>query len=44
MTGFDWLDMSWVYMVLAKKGVSQEVIDRIERLYSDSISIVVVNI
>ena len=43
MAGFDWLDMSWVYMVLAKKGVSQEIINRIERLYSDSISVVVVN-
>ena len=31
MAGFDWLDMSWVYMVLAKKGVSQEIINRIER-------------
>ena len=43
MAGFDWLDMSWVYMVLAKKGVNQEVINRIKLLYSDSISVVVVN-
>ena len=26
MAGFDWLEMGWVYLVLAKKGVSQEVI------------------
>ena len=43
MAGFDWLDMSWVYMVLAKKGVDQEVINRIKLLYSESISVVVVN-
>ena len=35
--------MGWVYMVLARKGVCQEVIDRISRLYSDSTTTVVVN-
>ena len=43
MAGFDWLDMAWVYLVLAKKGVSQEVIDRIRRLYADSTTVVAVN-
>ena len=43
MAGFDWLDMSWVYFVLFKKGVSQEVITRIQRLYADSTTVVVIN-
>ena len=34
LAGFDWL---------AKKGVDEEVINRIRRLYADSISVVVVN-
>ena len=38
MAGFDWLSM-----VLAKKGVSQEIIDRIKRLYDDCTTTVVVN-
>ena len=43
MAGFDWLDMSWVYLVLAKKGASCEVIDRLKRLYTVSTTVVVVN-
>ena len=43
MARFDWLDMSWVYLVLAKKGVSSEVIDRLRRLYTVSTTVVVVN-
>ena len=43
LAGFDWLDMAWVYLVLARKGVSQEVISRIARIYSNSSTIVVVN-
>ena len=43
LAGFDWLVMAWVYLVLAKMGVSQEVIDRISNIYSDSISVVMVN-
>ena len=43
LAGFDWLDMGWVYLVLAKKGVCDEVIQRIQRLYAESISVVVVN-
>ena len=43
LAGFDWLAMAWVYMVLARKGVCEEVINRIRRLYADSTTIVVVN-
>ena len=43
LAGFDWLDRAWVYLVLAKKGVSQEAISRIARIYSNSSTIVVVN-
>ena len=35
MAGFDWLEMDWVYLVLAKEGVCQAVIERIKRLYAD---------
>ena len=43
MAGFDWLEMGWVYLVMAKKGVCQEVIDRVRRIYADSTTTVVVN-
>ena len=43
LAGFDWLDMAWVYLVLEKKGVAREVINRLKNIYSDSISVVVVN-
>ena len=43
LAGFDWLDMAWVHLVLSKKGVCEEVIQRIRRLYDQSISVVVVN-
>ena len=43
LAGFDWLEMEWVYMVMAKKGVAQVVIDRIRRIYADSTTTVVVN-
>ena len=43
LAGFDWLNMAWVYLVLSKKGVCEEVIRRIKRLYGESISVVVVN-
>ena len=43
LAGFDWLDMGWVYAVLEQKGVISEVVERIKRLYADSVSIVVVN-
>ena len=40
---FDYLVMSWVFLVLQKKGVSKEVISQLENLYQDNLSIVVVN-
>ena len=40
---FDWLQMGWVFLVMAKKGVCQEVIDRINRFFADSTTTVVVN-
>ena len=43
LAGFDWLVMAWVFLVLAKMGISQEVMDRISNIYSDSISVVMVN-
>jgi hypothetical protein len=43
MAGFDWLEMGWVYLVLTKKVVCQEVVDRIKRLYDDCSTTVVVN-
>ena len=41
--GFDWLEMGWVFAVLRKKGCAEEVVQRIERLYSDCTSMCVVN-
>ena len=43
LAGFYRLDMSWVYLVLDKKGASPEVIERLRRLYTVSITVVVVN-
>ena len=40
---FDFLVMSWVFMVLEKKGVSTKVINRLKNLYHENFSIVVVN-
>ena len=40
---FDYLVMSWVFLVLQKKGVNKEVISRLLNLYQDNLSIVVVN-
>ena len=40
---FDFLVMSWVFMVLKKKGVSKLVIDRLKTLYEDNLSVIVVN-
>ena len=42
LNGFDRLDMAWVHLVLAKKGVEESVINRIRRLYAVIISVVVV--
>ena len=35
--------MSWVFLVLRKKGVSQKAIKRLRNLYQDNLSIIVVN-
>ena len=43
VAAFDWLCLSWTYMVLEKKGLDKQVIDRLKNLYSNSVSIVVVN-
>ena len=43
LAGFDWLVMAWVYLVLERKGVCREVITRLQRLYSESITVVVIN-
>ena len=43
IAAFDWMVMPWVQLVLAKKGMCEEVIGRATNLYSDSLSIVVVN-
>ena len=40
---FDFLVMSWVFMVLENKGVSTKVINRLKNLYNENLSIVVVN-
>ena len=40
---FDYLVMTWVFMVLRKKGLSEVVINRLSNLYNDNLSIVVVN-
>ena len=40
---FDFLVMSWVFLVLRKKGVHEAVLDRLNNLYQDNLSIVVVN-
>ena len=41
--GFDFLVMSWTYQVLRKKNCSQIVVNRLERIYSNNYSIIVVN-
>ena len=40
---FDFLVMTWVFMVLKKKGVSELVINRLKNLYEDNLSVIVVN-
>ena len=43
IAAFDWMVMNWVKLVLARKGMCEEAIARIANLYSDNLSIVVVN-
>jgi hypothetical protein len=40
---FDFLVMSWVFLVLRKKGLAESGINRLQNLYQDNLSIVVVN-
>ena len=40
---FDYMVLYWVLKVMKAKGLSQEVIDRLTNLYSDNLTIVVVN-
>ena len=43
IAAFDWLCLNWTYKVLIRKGLEKQVIRRLENLYSNSVSIVVVN-
>ena len=40
---FDWLVLEWVWKVLHKMGVESNIINRLQRLYKNSTTIVVVN-
>ena len=43
IAAFDWMCLDWTYRVLEKKGLDKQVILRLKNLYSNSVSIVVVN-
>ena len=43
MAAFDYLVMHWVFKVLSKKGLCDQVISRLQNLYMKNITIVVVN-
>ena len=43
VAAFDFLCMDWVFKVLQKKGLDMEVINRLKNLYSESLTIVMVN-
>ena len=43
VAAFDWLVLSWVWKVLLRLGVDPQVVRRVQGLYQDSITIVVVN-
>ena len=40
---FDYMVLNWVFMVLKAKGLCEEVIKRLNNLYSDNLTVVVVN-
>ena len=40
---FDFMVLHWVFKVLQAKGLDQTVIDRLSRLYSNNLTVVVVN-
>jgi hypothetical protein len=43
VAAFDFLCMDWVFKVLLKKGLDMKVINRQKNLYSESLTIVMVN-
>ena len=43
MSAFDLLVLDWMFLVLAKKGLCMEAINRMKNLYQNNISVVVVN-
>ena len=43
VAAFDFLCMDWVFQVLEKKGLDRQVIERLKNLYSESLTIVMVN-
>ena len=43
VAAFDYLCMDWVFKVLEKKGMDLQVIERLQNLYCDSITVVMVN-
>ena len=43
MAAFDWLCLEWSLKVLRKKGLDEKVIKRLNNLYTDNISVIVVN-
>jgi hypothetical protein len=43
VAAFDYLVMHWVFQVLSRKGLCDQVISRLKNLYRDNITIVVVN-
>ena len=43
IAAFDWLVLSWVWKVLTKMGVDRSVVARVQRLYEQCVTIVVVN-
>ena len=43
IAGFDYMTLSWCFMVMERKGACQEFIARLRNLYSNNLSVVVVN-
>ena len=43
IAAFDWLCLDWGYKVLEKKGLTMDVIMRLQNLYRDNLAVVVVN-
>ena len=43
IAAFDWMVMPWVQLVLSKKGMCEEAIERITNLYTNNVSVIVVN-